>query len=414
MHILDRDIWQEIFDSVRRHKLRAVLTAFGVFWGIFMLVNLLAVGNGLENGANASMGSLQNAIYLWSGRPTSIPHKGLTKGRYIRMNDDDIAAIQRLSEVDIVAPSNGMGDQYVSHGVMGDTFRISGNWPEFFKAKDYRLLEGRFVNKLDLKENRKNIVIGETVREILFGKEASALGKQVKMLGVQFQVVGVVRPSALNNWAQNDLRRVFLPHSTIRKIFNQRDTVHSMMVTPVPGVDANRLEEKVIALLQSRHRIHPDDVGVIGSWNSQDSYDKVQGLFAGMSAFSWFVAIGTIIAGVVGVGNIMLISVKERTKEIGIRKAIGATPVSIVSAILQESLIITFFAGYLGLVAGVLMVELVSAIAPAENRTFMNPEISFSTAMWAIVVLLVAGALASVLPAKKAAGVNPVIALQDE
>ncbi|SMF24919.1 putative ABC transport system permease protein [Alteromonadaceae bacterium Bs31] len=414
MYILDRDIWQEIFDSVARHKLRAVLTAFGVFWGIFMLVNLLAAGKGLENGANASMGSLKNAIYLWSGRPTSIPYKGLTKGRYIRMNDDDMAAILRLNEVDLLAPANGMGDQYVSHGVQGDTFRISGNWPVFFTAKDYRLSEGRFINALDLKEERKNVVIGETVREILFGENATAVGKQIKILGVQFQIVGVVRPSALNDWAQNDLRRVFLPHSTIRKTFNQGDRVHSMMITPKPGIDANLAEDKVISLLKSRHRIHPDDVGVIGSWNAQESYQNVQGLFKGIAAFSWFVAIGTIIAGVVGVGNIMLISVKERTKEIGIRKAIGATPGSIVGAILQESLVITFVAGYLGLVAGVFTIELVARFTPEASKTFMNPEVSFSTAMWAIVVLLLAGAFASILPAKKAAGVNPVIALQDE
>ncbi|WP_185233751.1 ABC transporter permease [Teredinibacter franksiae] len=414
MHILDRDIWQEIFDSIRRHKLRTLLTAFGVFWGIFMLVNLLAAGNGLENGASASMGKLQNAVHIWAGRPTSIPYKGLTKGRYIRMNDDDVAAIAKMSDVDVIAPMNGYGDQYTSRGTQGDTFRITGNWPIEFSAKGYHLLEGRFLNDLDLKEERKNVVIGETVRELLFKPGEVAVGQLVKILGVQFQVVGVLRPSALNDWAQRDLKRVYLPQTTLRKTFNQRDTVHSMLITPMQGVDSSRLETQVTALLQSRHRIHPKDKGVIGSWNAQESYDRVQGLFSGITAFSWFVAIGTIIAGVVGVGNIMLISVKERTKEIGIRKAIGATPASIVSSILQESLIITFFAGYLGLVAGVLMVELVGMLSPEANTTFMNPEISFSTALWAIVVLLVAGGLASILPARKAAMVDPVIALQDE
>jgi ABC-type antimicrobial peptide transport system, permease component len=275
-------------------------------------------------------------------------------------------------------------------------------------------LEGRYLNRFDLMEERKSVVIGRRVKELLFEEDESPIGQRIKILGVQFQVVGVVEPSALNNWAQRELTRIYMPQYTLRKAFNQGSQVHSFSVTPVSGVDAAIVEKNVTNLLLRRHRVHPDDKGVIGSWNSQAQYDRVQSLFTGIAFFSWFVAIGTIIAGVVGVGNIMLITVKERTKEIGIRKALGATPASIISAIVQESLAITFLAGYAGLVAGVLVVELVDTFASDPNTTFLNPEISFSTAIWAILVLLFAGAVASILPARRAANVNPVVALQDE
>jgi len=418
VHILDRDIWQEIFDSLRRHKLRTGLTAFGVFWGIFMLVNLVGVGNGLRNGTEASMGQLQNAIYIWSGRPTSISYRGLSKGRRIRMNDDDIAALRsQVSEIDMIAPGNGMGMQYTVRGSKSDSFDITGLWPIELKTKGYELLEGRFLNQLDLDNARKNVVIGERVREVLFEKDEAAIGELLTVLGIQFRVVGVIKPMALNNWAQRDLSRIFLPQSTLRQTFNQKDVIHRILITPKAGEDAFEVEEKIIALLKERHRVHPRDSGVIGSYNAQKDVRKVNALFGGIEIFSWFVAIGTIIAGVVGVGNIMLISVKERTKEIGIRKALGATPRMIVGSILQESLVITFFAGYLGLVAGVGTIELIETFATNASGgpgTFMNPDIDFTTALIALAVLLVAGALASVLPARKAAMVDPVVALQDE
>jgi len=418
MHILDTDIWQEIFDSLSRHKLRTALTAFGVFWGIFMLVNLIGMGNGLRNGAEANMGSLKSAIHVWSGRPTSMSYKGFTKGRYIRINDDDLLALQKaVPEIDFIAPGNGMGSQFASHGVKGDSFDITGIWPVELESKGYRLVAGRFLNQLDLQNERKNIVIGSRVRELLFGEAEEVLGSLVKILGVQFRVVGVIEPAAMNNWAQRDLSRIFLPHSTLRKTFNQRDQIHRFLLAPKPGEDAFLVQKKVVSILQERHKIHPQDTGVIGSYNAQKDVLRVEGLFAGISVFSWIVAIGTIIAGVVGVGNIMLISVKERTKEIGIRKAIGATPFNIVATILQESLVITFFAGYMGLVVGVAVVEIVATFASTTKGgagSFLNPEISFSTAIVAIFVLLLAGALASVLPARKAASVDPVIALQDE
>lgn len=417
MHILDRDIWQEIFDSLSRHKLRSVLTAFGVFWGIFMLVNLLGVGQGLRNGTEASMG-LKNAIYIWAGRPTSIPYKGLSKGRSIRMNDGDIEAFRKgVPGLDVIAPGNGMGMQFTVRGSKSDSFDIDGVWPVELETKGYNLVAGRFLNQLDLREERKNVVIGERVLEVLFDKTEDPIGQYITILGVQFKVVGVISPMALNRWAQRDQAKIFVPHSTLRRTFNQRDVIHRFLLTPKPGVSSAVVQQQAINVLQNRHLVHPNDKAVFGSYSAEKDVRRVEQLFTGISVFSWFVAIGTIIAGVVGVGNIMLISVKERTKEIGIRKALGATPGAIVGSILQESLVITFFAGYSGLVVGVLTVEGIGKLASNPQGgpgTFMNPEISFATAIVAIGVLLMAGALASILPARKAALVDPVIALQDE
>lgn len=418
MYIFDVDVWREILESLARHKLRTTLTAFGVFWGIFMLVNLMGAGKGLKNGADANMGIAHNTIVLWSGRPTSIPYKGLTKGRYIPLNDADIAAMyKRIPDIKVISPRNGIGEQVSVHGTKSDSFNINGIIPVQQELRGLMLLEGRFLNELDQRQRRKNIVIGARVKEVLFSPGDNAIGEYIQILGIQFMVVGIVKPSSLSNWSQQDLSKVFVPHSTLRKAFNQKDRVHSMYIMPKEGIDAFSVEREVTELLKERHKIHPKDHGVIGSYNAQKDYDKAQSLFGGITTFSWIVAIGTIIAGVVGVGNIMLISVKERTKEIGIRKAIGATPLNIISSIVQESLLITFFAGYFGLIAGVISIELLGKFASNPNGgmgTFINPEVSFSTALTAIVVLIIAGALASLLPARKAAMVDPVVALQSE
>lgn len=416
--MFDRDAWQEILDSLSRHKLRTVLTAFGVFWGIFMLVNLIGVGKGLRNGAEANIGTLKNAVYIWSSRPTSIPYKGLTIGRYVALRDNDLLAIQqKIPEADIIAPKNGYGNQYTVYKNRSDSFELTGITPVEFIAKGYDLLQGRFLNQHDQDFERKNVVIGERVREVLFSDEENPIGKQITVLGIPLTVVGVLSPSALNGWAQRDLSKVFMPHSTLRKTFNQKDRVFSFFVTPKPGFDAFELEQKVIKLLYERHKIHPKDYGVIGSHNSQKNYLKIENLFTGISVFSWIVAVGTIIAGAVGVGNIMLITVKERTREIGIRKALGATPMTIVATIVKESLAITLIAGYTGLFAGVMSLELIDKLASNTKGgmgTFLNPQVSFSTALIALFVLTLAGCLAAWLPAQKAASVDPVIALQDE
>jgi putative ABC transport system permease protein len=279
-----------------------------------------------------------------------------------------------------------------------------------------KVTAGRPINALDERERRKVAVIGQRVRDQLFLPGENPVGASIEINGISFQVVGVFK-SLQNGGQQQEEERVYLPNDTLRYAFNQTGVIGSFVFTPKAGLPASQAESDVKAYLAQINKVSVDDKGVFGSFNLQEEHDKVGGLFTGIEVFSWIVAIGTIFAGAVGVGNIMLIVVKERTREIGLRKALGATPASIVSMIVQESLFITAVAGYSGLVIGALLLESVAKMLNANGGKagfFGPPELEFGTAMVALAVLVVSGLLASLMPAAKAAGVNPIVALQDE
>jgi len=416
--MIDIDKWQEIYATMRRHKLRTSLTAFGVFWGVFMLVALLGAGKGLENGMLSGFGGLKNAVFVATGSPTSLPYQGLSKGRSIKFNDDDIAAIRHnIAEVDLLIAGNDVGPQFVERGNKNDSYLVSGAQPELLQLRSQRIEEGRFVNVLDIRERRKVAVIGTRVREILFAPDEDPLGKSIEIKGIFFRVVGVFAATGSNNFDERAVETIYIPNSTLRYTFNQLDRIDQLLLTPVEGVRAEVVEQRVEALLKERHRVHPDDPSPIATFNVQERFEMFQALFTGIAAFSWLVAVGTILAGVIGVGNIMLIVVKDRTREIGIRKAVGATPLSIMTMIVQESLVITGFAGYAGLVAGVFALEGIAAVleqATDGGGFFAHPEINFATALSAVAVLIIAGTLAALMPASRAARVDPVEALQDQ
>ena len=417
--MIDIDKWREIFDTLGRHKLRTLLTAFGVFWGIFMLVALLGVGNGLENGMiRANFSVAPNAIWMWNGGPALFAHDGLPKGRRIQMHHEDVDYLVRnVPEIGIIAGRNGLGLQLVTYGDKFDSFEVRGAYPAEQTVRQSAVPLGRHINPIDIEQKRKVAVIGRRVRDVLFGVDANPVGENIVILGISFMVVGVHAPQGINDWAEREAENIIIPNTTMRYTFGQGDVLHSMVIVPSPGFDGVALEQKVTTLIKEKYRFHPDEPAVVGSYNSQENFDKITSLFQGISVFSWVVAIGTIIAGVVGVGNIMLIVVKERTKEIGVRKAIGATPLQVVSMIVQEALVLTLLAGYTGLVVGVWLVELIDYLminfAP-QSAVFANPEVSIRTALAAIATLLVAGTLAAMLPAARAAAIDPVEALKDQ
>jgi putative ABC transport system permease protein len=416
--LLDADRWQEIGDMLRSHKLRTLLTAFGIFWGILMLMVLLGAGSGIENGVVSQFGSLRNAVFIWSIHPTTMPYKGFAEGRQIAFLDDDIAAIRRnFSEVALVGASNDLGAEHIIRGDNADTFMVSGVTPEIYQARGYGLLKGRFINPTDYDQQRKVVVIGTRVRDMLFGRDEDPLGQRLEIKGMSFMVVGVFMSSRLGNSAQRESELVLMPNSTLRNLFGQQHYIAQILLIPKPDVKAKHLESKVKQFLGNRHDVHPDDHIPISSHNMQKEFNKINDLFTGIKVFSWLISIATIIAGVIGVCNIMLIVVKERTREIGIRKALGARPASIVGMITQECLTIICLSGYLGLIAGVFAVEAVShyvTAANARNEYFSNPELDFQTAVIAIVALAVIGSIAAFIPAKKAASIDPVVALRDE
>jgi len=414
--MFDIDKWQEIYMTMRKHKLRTALTAFGVFWGIFMLVLLLGAGKGLENGVKGVFGNLAtNSMFIW-GRKTAIPYKGIKAGKRVNFNNDDCASLKKeIPEILYLAGGTGLwGDFTVNYKTKNGAFQVGGDMPEMNNIRNLIIPQGRFINQIDIDQKRKIAVLGPAVVDVLFGKE-EPLGKYIKIKGVYFQVVGVFYID--NADGRNEVEKIYIPLTTLQNVFNAPNRISSIAVAPKEGFDAEDVEKKVKLHLANRHNVSPDDKSAINGWNSGKEAKKFQGLFTGINIFVWFVSIGTIIAGIVGVSNIMLIIVKERTKEIGIRKALGATPSSIISLIIQESIVITSVSGYLGLVAGVGILESINYFMKKyaiKNPYFDNPEIDVEIALIATGILVVTGALAGLFPAVRAAAINPIEALKDE
>ena len=413
--MFDLDKWQEILATVRRHKLRTGLTAFGVFWGIFMLVVLLGAGKGFRNGVEKEFDVAKNAVVVWTQR-TSVPYAGLKVGRFIQLTNDDVAALAReVPEAAVILPRSSLDGTFtVQYGTKNSTFSVNGEYPGFPAIKPLHLTSGRFINEPDIGERRKVAVIGDRVAEVLFGLN-NPLGQQIRIKGIYFLVVGLFKAEGKPEQAQQDAQTIIIPLTALQNTFNQANHVGYFAFLPKAGIPAAIVETKAKQVLARQHKVAPTDDRAFGSANVEEEYARVQGLFTGIGAFSWLVSIGTILAGIIGVSNIMLIVVKERTKEIGIRKALGATPASIVSLIVQESIVITAAAGLLGLLFGTGLMAGINALIAGQNVGFFaNPRVDLSVAATAVTLLVVAGAVAGLVPALKAAQVQPVVALKDE
>jgi len=416
--MFDLDTWREIFDSLKRHRLRTLLTAFGVFWGIFMLMLLLGVGKGLENGVYAQFGNVTtNGLFIWGDRST-VPYKGMNPGRWTRLTNSDVEAIRTGVEgIQYLNAVKGLWGEFTIHyGRKNGSFRVEGDLPEVRYVQPRFLVEGRFLNEADIAQRRKVAVIGRAVKEDLFGK-SDPIGEFLSIRGVYFQIVGVFDIQRLGRQGQDPTRLRHIPLTSLQQAFNQGEYVDSIVLSAAEGYSATALKKEIVDILKARHGIAPEDAQAIGSWSTEEEFAMFQGLFAGIKAFIWIVGTGTLIAGMVGVSNIMLIIVKERTRELGIRKALGATPASIIGMILQESVFLTAASGYSGLVAGVGLVELVSFLMGKLNvksEFFKNPEIDIGVALAATVLLVLIGAAAGLIPARQAATVNPIEALRSE
>lgn len=419
--MFDWDKWQEIMISLGKQKLRTGLTAFGVFWGIFMLVILLGFGTGFGTKIETIFGDAKSVVIFWPSNTTQLAFEGLGKGRAIKFTPEDVEAIrQSIPAVHMVDGKNNLGNfraaQYIVYGKESGSFSVAGTHAGWEPFEFIKLIEGRYINLLDEREKRKIAVIGTRVQEVLFKGGINPIGESIDIGGAKFKVVGIYKSNEPDG-AQQANSRIFLPNETLRHTFNQTDSFQVLFFSPKPGFSAFDLERDVKKLLYERKKIHPDDSGVIGGFNMEKNYQQNRGLVTGILGFSWMVAIGTIIAGVIGVGNIMLVVVKERTREIGLRKAMGATPTNISLMIIHESLIITLIAGYAGLAAGVFLLEGIRTLLAKTGQgdgMFAAPYIDIKIAFMALAVLVVTGVLAALLPARKAAGVNPIVALQDE
>jgi putative ABC transport system permease protein len=420
MALFDRDNWSEIWNALATNKARTALTAFGVFWGIFMLMLLLGSGRGLENGITARFeGEATNSFYLWTQRTTK-PYRGLGPGRGFEFRSADARAIRQfVPEVEALAPMSQLGGfrggNNASRGSKAAALQVMGVYPAVRAIDAMDIAEGRFVDRLDLEEQRKVAVIGRRVQELLFEPGEEPIGDSIRVRGVYFKVVGIFEPKTRGERGMRDSEKIFIPHTTFQRAFNTGDEIGWFAVTSRADVPASVAEERVIELLKRRHRIHPDDQRAIGHWNTEEEFLKVRGLIEGIGVLVWVVGLGTLAAGVIGVSNIMLIVVRERTKEIGLRRAIGATPLAITSQILLESVVLTALAGYLGLLLGIGLVEGVGAALTAAGSSaelFRAPGVRLADALQALAVLVAAGALAGLIPSRRALAISPVEALR--
>ena len=411
--MFDLDKWQEIFHTIRKNKLRTFLTGFSVAWGIFMLMVLLGSGNGLENGIkNEFQGDAVNRIWVTQGQ-TTLPHKGMKPGRRIQFTNEDYeSAKSNIEGIEYISGRfNIFQNTTVSYKNEYGSYDIVCCHPDYGFVENLEIINGRFLNDLDIDDYRKSTAIGIIVKEALF-KDEPAVGKYIKVSGVPFKVVGVFSDIG----GERDERRVYLPVSAAQVVFNNGNRINNFNMTTQQGTleESRRMVDQVRNDLSARHNFDSEDLRAVSIYNNVEQYKQFLDLFAAIRLFIWIIGTGTIIAGIVGVSNIMMIVVKERTKEIGVRKALGATPFSIISLILQESVLITAFAGYVGLVLGVGLMELISPMFENSDTFFKNPGVDLRVAISATILLVVSGAVAGFIPARKAASIKPIEALRDE
>ena len=422
--MFDIDRWNEIFSALKKNKMRSFLTAFGVFWGIFMLIVMAGAGKGLENGIMSGVGQVaSNSFFMWTEK-TSEPYKGFRRGRFWNYNNEDVEYIRtKVSEADVVSPrlfGHWLSGNNTVRGKYTGSYNVKGDYPDWIKIDPAEIPKGRWLNDVDILQKRKVCVVGEKVVEEMFEKGEEPVGKYLRVSGVYYQVIGVIHPISNLNMNGRTETSIFLPFTTMQVAYNYGNDVHMLGVTTKKGYSASMVEAKVMAAIKERHSVSPTDVQAIGHVNLEKQFKQFSGLFLGIQVLTWIVGIGTLLAGVVGVSNIMLVIIKERTQEIGVMRAIGASPRKIISQIIQESVFLTTFAGYFGLFFGILVLEgankVLDMIAKGggEEIFIKNPEINFWVAVACLVVLIVSGAIAGYIPARKAVEIKPIDALRAE
>lgn len=408
--------WQEIFETMLKNKLQTFLTMVSVFFGIFILVILVGFSSGIEKGVKSQFEEdATNRIAIRTRRTTK-EYKGLNPGRLIQLRNNDFEEFNEKYTDNIEYKTSIYSvwrGQLVYNGEFGN-YRVEGAYPDQQFIENQSMVSGRFINNNDVNQLEKVAVIGDQIKQDLF-KKINPVGEYVQISGINFKVVGVYSDPG----GKREESRVFIPLTTAQQIFNAGDKVRSLAYTIKMSDNFDEAVALSMALTESfendirtKHTISPDDRSAVRVENTLEEAKRIYTLIATISYVFWFVGIGTIIAGVVGVSNIMLIVVKERTKEIGIRKALGALPSSIIGMILQEAIFITAFAGFLGLFAGVGLLELISPMV--DNDFIKSPQVDFKTAIITVTILIIAGVLAGFIPARRAAHIRPIEALRVE
>lgn len=421
--MFDKDKWNEIIQALNANVFRTVLTAFGVFWGIFILVILLAAGKGLENGVKKGFGGIAtNTLFMWT-QTISKPYKGLPKGRTYNFKNSDVNAIKgNFPDLLYVSPRNELGGYEGANNVVRGTktaaYTIYGDYPEIVFQESMDITKGRFINYGDINQKRKVAVIGNGVINEMYGHNEEVIGSYIKVNGVNFMVVGVYNSKSNNNGnGEGAQKNIFIPFTAFQQAFNYGDIVGWMSITAKEGASITDLKEDIFRFVKGRHDISPDDERAIGNFDLYQEYSKVNGLFVILKFIAYFVGTLVLLSGVIGISNIMLIVVKERTKEIGIRRAIGATPGMIRSQILTESIFLTIISGMLGIATATGLLAIINMVLdsmPSEGTMFANPSVDLTVVFIALLILVFSGLLAGFIPAQIAIKVKPIEALRTE
>lgn len=419
--MFDLDRWQEIWITITRNKTRSLLTCFGVFWGILMLVLLLGSGKGMQNGIFKNVnGFATNSCFFFTER-TSEPYKGFRKGRNWSMRNRDLEAIQREVEgIKYISPMHWgqQGSNNVVRGQKAGSYNVRGVYPDYFNIETQHIYYGRLINDIDMRENRKVCLIGTRVYEVLFKPGEDPTGQYIRVNGIYYQVIGVIKAKPRASIGGRTEESVMLPFSTLQQVTNNGDKFWFLCITGEEGYSCDKIMEDVKRLLKSQNEISPTDPQAVGSFSIAKQAETFNMLFTGIDILVWLVGMGTLLAGIIGVSNIMMVTVKERTREIGVRRALGAKPASIIIQVMSESLVLTALAGLMGLTLGVFLLDVVNRVLESsqsgDGTFFSNPEINISTAIAATIILLFSGLLAGLIPAWRAMQIKAIDAIREE
>lgn len=422
MNILfKKDTWQEIYHSLRNNKLRTLLTMIGVAWGMFLYVSLLGAAKGMQNGFDKLFsGFATNSIFMW-GQHTNIPYAGFPKGRKVDLHLADIEMLQKkIPDIDYISPQNSRGNfgspgEQMSRNGKTATYTLTGDYPIGNKISEKKLIYGRYLNDADLSGNKNVVVIGEEIYKNFFDhkKNENPLGKSINIKGMFFNVIGVFR-SKKGGGIEND-QTSYIPLSTYTKMYNDGDKVDFFAIVSKPDAGLTSVEERVKTEMKKKYDISPDDTNAYGSFNLGKEFAKFTGFMKGMQLLTIIVGTLTILAGVIAISNILLITVKERTKEIGIRRAIGAKPTEVRNQILLESVVITLTSGMLGFIFGILLLMILDIFTRNQDEfPFYNPTVDYTNVFSAMAVMVTLGLIVGMIPAQRAVKIRPIEALRSE
>ena len=420
MLLFNRDTWQEIFGSIQKNRARTIITAIGVLWGIFIYIALSGAAKGLDNGFEEEFKDIaMNSMFVWA-QQTSVPYAGFKTGRAIQLKIENVELLKsRIPEIQYLAPRivKGVFGGEPGSIVRGDksgSYNVYGDYPVLAKIANQKIYEGgRFINQGDIDEARKVCIIGERTQRELFEKEENPIGEFIRIDKVFFKVVGVKKFEE-NGGGFGDDGDIFIPFATFRKLYNTGDDVGWLAIAAYDDADVVKVEEKVKKVLKKTHQIAPEDDRAIGSFNLGEMFGKITGFSDGLTFLSLVVGVATIIAGVIGIGNILLISVKERTKELGVRRALGATPSEVRGQIILESVFLTMVSGIFGIVLGAFVLRGIDAATQDMDIPYANPTVPVGYILGALMIMVVLGTLIGLIPAQRAVSIKPIDALREE